>query len=139
MIKKKTLVVLATATLVLASHKVKAQTDDDKRQHRKPPSLEKIFRHLDADEDGKISEEEAKGPLKKDFAKIDFAKPHAPLLFIAGEKDHIIPKELNKKNFEAYKDPNSVRGFKEFKDRGHFICGDRNWEEVATYAYNWLN
>lgn len=75
----------------------------------------------------------------KEFAKIDFAKPHAPLLFIAGEKDHIIPKELNKKNFDAYQDPSSIRGFKEFKDRGHFICGDKNWEEVADYTYQWLN
>ncbi len=75
----------------------------------------------------------------KEFAKIDFAKPHAPLLFIAGEKDHIIPKELNKKNFEAYKDPRSFRQYKEFENRGHYICGDKNWEEVATYIHNWLN
>ncbi|MEM7117122.1 MAG: alpha/beta hydrolase [Chloroflexota bacterium] len=75
----------------------------------------------------------------KEFAKIDFTKPHAPLLFIAGEKDHIIPKELNIKNFEAYEDPNSVRNFKEFENRGHYICGDKNWEEVADYVYQWLN
>lgn len=74
----------------------------------------------------------------KKFAKIDFSKPHVPLLFIAGEKDHIIPHSLNEKNFKAYKDTNSIKNFKIFENRGHFICGDKNWEEVATYVYDWL-
>lgn len=72
------------------------------------------------------------------FARIDFKKPHVPLLFIAGEKDHIIPYGLNKKNFRAYKNENSIRDFKLFENRGHFICGDENWEEVATYVYDWI-
>jgi pimeloyl-ACP methyl ester carboxylesterase len=74
----------------------------------------------------------------KKFAKIDFRKPHAPLLFIAGEKDHIIPKQLNEKNFNAYKDRNSIKDFKIFENRGHFICGEKNWEEVASYVYGWI-
>ncbi|MEL7529939.1 MAG: hypothetical protein AAFN10_01450 [Bacteroidota bacterium] len=36
-----------------------------------PPNFAKILKDLDKDEDGKISETEAAGPLKKDFAKID--------------------------------------------------------------------
>ena len=75
--------------------------------------------------------------LKK-FAKIDFEKPHVPLLFIAGGKDHIIPKELNEKNFKAYKDINSIKDLKIFENRGHSICADENWEEVASYVYDWL-
>jgi pimeloyl-ACP methyl ester carboxylesterase len=78
-----------------------------------------------------------RGTLKS-FAKIDFRKPHAPLLFIAGEKDHIVPASLNKTNFKDYKDPGSVREFKEFPGRGHFICGEPNWKEVADYVLNWL-
>lgn len=70
--------------------------------------------------------------------KIDFNKPHNPLLFIAGEKDHIIPSSLNKKNFEAYKDKNSKIDFKEFGGRTHYICGQKNWEEVAEYTLSWL-
>ena len=42
----------------------------------------------------------ARGTLKS-FGMINFKKPHAPLLFIAGEKDNIIPAELNRKNSEA--------------------------------------
>lgn len=75
---------------------------------------------------------------KKD-GKIDFNKPHAPLLFIAGEKDHIIPSSLNKKNFNAYTDINSKKDFKEFPGRTHYICGQQNWEEVANYISTWLD
>lgn len=69
---------------------------------------------------------------------IDFHKPHAPLLFIAGEKDHIIPSSLNQKNYRAYTDRNSVRDFKEFAGRTHYICGQENWQEVAAYILDWI-
>jgi len=79
-----------------------------------------------------------RGTLKH-FAKIDLKKPHQPLLIIAGEKDHIVPASLNKKNFKAYTDPNSIIEFKEFAGRGHYICGEPNWQEVAGYVANWLD
>ena len=69
---------------------------------------------------------------------IDFQKPRAPLLFIAGEKDNIIPSSLNRKNYEAYKDVNSKKEFKEFAGRTHYICGQKNWEEVADYIAKWI-
>lgn len=71
-------------------------------------------------------------------AKIDFKKPHAPLLFIAGTKDHIIPATLNKRNFKRYKDKNSVTDWKEFPDNNHFVVGLPNWEQTASYAHDWL-
>ncbi len=73
-----------------------------------------------------------------DQSHIDFRKPHSPLLFIAGEKDHIIPASLNMKNFNAYTDRGSIRAFKMFPDRTHYICGQKNWEEVAAYCAEWL-
>ena len=69
--------------------------------------------------------------------EIDFKKPHNPLLIIAGEKDNIIPSSLNKKNFEAYSDKNSITNFKEFEGRTHYICGQENWEEIANYIEHW--
>jgi len=75
--------------------------------------------------------------LKK-AGKIDFKKPHAPMLFISGKEDHIIPASLNKKNFKRYKDVKSVREHKIFKGRDHFITGEDGWEEVANYVYNWV-
>lgn len=80
----------------------------------------------------------ARSSLKSD-GKIDFNKPHNPLLFIAGQKDHIIPSSLNLKNYKAYKDRNSKIEFIEFTDRTHYICGQQNWKEVAIYIYEWIN
>ncbi len=71
-------------------------------------------------------------------AKIDFKKPHVPLLLIAGEKDHIIPPSVNRLNFKRYKDAGSKTDFKVFPDRTHYICGMAGWEEVAAYIADWL-
>lgn len=71
--------------------------------------------------------------------RIDFKKPHVPLLFISGEKDHIIPASLNKTNFRKYKHGESIREHKIFKGRDHFIAGEEGWEEVADYVYDWIN
>lgn len=70
---------------------------------------------------------------------IELDQPHAPLLFIAAEKDQIIPDTLNKKNADAYSDKKSITAFKEFRGRGHFICGQPGWEEVADYTANWIS
>lgn len=73
-------------------------------------------------------------------ARIDFKKPHAPLLLIAGEKDHIMPASLNRTNFNRYKKgSNSITEFKEFPGHAHYsiIGGNRGWEEVADYALDW--
>jgi pimeloyl-ACP methyl ester carboxylesterase len=94
---------------------------------------DKVFNEIAVPESRNIP----RGTLKS-FAKIDLKKPHQPLLFIAGEKDHIVPSSLNKKNFEAYADTGSIKRFKEFKGRGHYICGEPNWQEVIDYVYNWL-
>src|ERR1700761_8284004 len=61
--------------------------------------------------------------------QIDTELPHAPLLFIGGVEDQIIPYELNERNAEAYSDEVSISEFKAFEDRGHWICGQAGWEE----------
>lgn len=75
----------------------------------------------------------------KSDGAIDFSKPHNPLLIIAGEKDHIIPSSLNKKNFLAYTDKGSRIDFKEFPGRTHYICGQQDWEEVALFINEWID
>jgi pimeloyl-ACP methyl ester carboxylesterase len=72
-------------------------------------------------------------------ARIDFKKPHAPLLMIAGENDHITPASLNKANFKRYQASKpSVTDFKAFAGRNHFLVGAEGWEEIADYILNWL-
>jgi pimeloyl-ACP methyl ester carboxylesterase len=70
--------------------------------------------------------------------RIDFSKLHSPLLIIAGERDNIVPASLVKKNFKAYNKNNSRIDFKEFPDRTHYICGQPDWEEIASYIDEWI-
>ncbi|HEX7941919.1 MAG TPA: hypothetical protein VF488_08925, partial [Gemmatimonadaceae bacterium] len=79
----------------------------------------------------------ARGTTGPDAA-IDFARPHKPLLIIAGERDHIVPSRLNQKNFRAYRDAGSTRSFHVMPGRDHFLCGQRDWREVAEVAEGFL-
>ncbi|MCG1035477.1 EF-hand domain-containing protein [Polaribacter sargassicola] len=48
-----------------------AQSNNSEERPKGPPTFKQLLKDLDANEDGKISLEEAKGPLKEDFKKID--------------------------------------------------------------------
>ncbi|QDA62338.1 alpha/beta hydrolase [Hymenobacter jejuensis] len=72
-------------------------------------------------------------------AKVDFAKPHVPLLFVAGSTDNIIPASLNYANYRRYKKHgDSVTDYKEFAGRNHFVLGQPTWQEDAAYISQWL-
>ncbi|MEZ4963507.1 MAG: alpha/beta hydrolase [Saprospiraceae bacterium] len=73
-------------------------------------------------------------------AKVDFKKPHPPLLFMAGTGDHIIPSTLTYrifKKYSRYKD--SVTEYKEFKGKNHYVTGLPSWKENANYILNWID
>lgn len=71
-------------------------------------------------------------------AKIDFKKPHAPLLIIAGGNDNIILASLDQTNFKRYTDANSVTDFKVFAGRNHYLLGQPGWEEIADHCMEWI-
>lgn len=73
------------------------------------------------------------------FARIDFVRPRAPLLFIAGEEDHIIPISLVRSQYAAQAVSPSITDFKSFPGRCHYIVGQPGWEEVADYALAWID
>ncbi len=70
--------------------------------------------------------------------ELDTEQPHVPLLFIGASHDEIIPSNLVRRNALAYSDERSHSEFEEFSHRGHFICGQNGWEEVALRIANWL-
>jgi pimeloyl-ACP methyl ester carboxylesterase len=71
--------------------------------------------------------------------KVDFHRPgRAPMLMIAGEKDHVAPPSVVRSNFKKYSKSTSTTDYKEFPGRSHYICGERGWEEVADYALAWV-
>ena len=73
-----------------------------------------------------------------DLGKIDLQAPHAPLFFIAGEKDEIIPATLCEKNSRAYSHTTSSVAYREFKNRSHLICAEKGWEDVAASVSSWI-
>lgn len=71
-------------------------------------------------------------------ARVDFRRRRGPLLLIGGEKDHIMPASLNRRNWKAYQKAPSVTEFKQFPGRGHYsILAGKGWEQVADYALSW--
>jgi len=61
----------------------------------------------------------------------------APLLFIAGSEDHIMPPAVNKSNANHYRESKAITDYYEFEGRSHFTCGEPGWEAVADYALDW--
>jgi pimeloyl-ACP methyl ester carboxylesterase len=60
----------------------------------------------------------------------------APLLFIAGENDNLMPPGVQQSNAKHYTSA-SVTEIKEFPGRAHLMPAQRGWEEVADYALTW--
>lgn len=79
----------------------------------------------------------SRGGLGK-AAKIDFSRPHPPLLLIGSEQDHIMPAAVNRRNHRRYRNAASITDYREFPGRSHYsvIAGPR-WQEVADYALDW--
>jgi pimeloyl-ACP methyl ester carboxylesterase len=61
----------------------------------------------------------------------------APLLLIAGGKDHIVPAAVTEANFKLYRKSKAITDLKEFPERSHYTLGEPGWEEVADYALTW--
>jgi pimeloyl-ACP methyl ester carboxylesterase len=70
---------------------------------------------------------------------VDFKnEDRAPLLFIGGSEDNIMPPAVNQSNTKHYRHAKSPTEYKEFEGRSHYsVIGDEGWEEVADYALEW--
>jgi pimeloyl-ACP methyl ester carboxylesterase len=71
-------------------------------------------------------------------ARVDFGARRAPLLFIAGGGDHIIPASLNWSNFKKYEDSAGVTEYREYPGRTHYTLEQPGWEEVADFVVEWV-
>jgi pimeloyl-ACP methyl ester carboxylesterase len=68
---------------------------------------------------------------------VDYDADRAPLLFIGGEKDHIMPPSVNKSNAKHYKKSPALTEYFEFEGRDHWTCAAPGWEMVADKALEW--
>jgi pimeloyl-ACP methyl ester carboxylesterase len=72
-------------------------------------------------------------------SKVNFHNANrAPILFVAGGNDHLVPKSINKANLRKYvQGSNAVTDYREFPTRTHHTVGQKGWEEVADFAVQW--
>jgi pimeloyl-ACP methyl ester carboxylesterase len=84
---------------------------------------------------------ESKKMIREAFncvAKIDFNKPHPPLLITSGSNDKLIPASLNYSNYKKYGNGHSVTEFIEFKAHTHLVFGVPAWKKEADAILHWL-
>jgi pimeloyl-ACP methyl ester carboxylesterase len=70
---------------------------------------------------------------------VNFANDdRAPLLFIAGGNDHILPPAVQHENYQKNaKHSEAITAYKLFEGRSHYTCGEAGWEAVADFALDW--
>jgi alpha-beta hydrolase superfamily lysophospholipase len=70
--------------------------------------------------------------------KVDWAKDdRAPMLFVAGGRDHVVPAKVNEKNVKKYAKSGAITEYRLYPDRAHFTMVQDGWEEVADFALDW--
>ena len=60
----------------------------------------------------------------------------APLLFISGGEDHLMPPSVQRSNAKHYKS-NTITEVKEYEGKSHLMPSQEGWEEIADYALDW--
>jgi pimeloyl-ACP methyl ester carboxylesterase len=60
----------------------------------------------------------------------------APLLFISGSDDHLMPPSIQQSNAKHYRSEHTITEVKEFTGP-HLLPAAPGWEEVADYALEW--
>jgi pimeloyl-ACP methyl ester carboxylesterase len=61
----------------------------------------------------------------------------APLLFVAGTEDNIMPPKVQWSNAAHYKSPDTLTEVVEFGGKPHLLPAAPGWEEIADYVLAW--
>jgi alpha-beta hydrolase superfamily lysophospholipase len=70
--------------------------------------------------------------------RIDFANAgRAPLLLIAGGKDHVSPPAVVRANAQKQRQAPSATDYVLHPERTHFTAGEPGWEKVVDQALDW--
>jgi len=75
-------------------------------------------------------------PGPQDIAVDYHNDARAPLLFISGSDDHLMPPAVQRSNAKHYKS-NTITEVEEFAGRSHLMPAQTGWEEIADYALAW--
>jgi pimeloyl-ACP methyl ester carboxylesterase len=61
----------------------------------------------------------------------------APLLFVSGSEDHIMPPSVQSSNAKHYKSEKTLTEVVEFGGKPHLLPAAPGWEEIADYVLAW--
>jgi non-heme chloroperoxidase len=61
----------------------------------------------------------------------------APLLMLAGGKDHTVPASTVRAAYKLQKKSGALTEIEEYPERSHFTVGQDGWEAVADHALDW--
>ena len=61
----------------------------------------------------------------------------APLLFISGSEDHLMPPSIQRSNAKHYQADGTITEIKEYEGRSHLMPSQEGWEEIADYSLTW--
>lgn len=72
-------------------------------------------------------------------SKVNFRNAtRAPILFIAGGNDHLVPPAVNRATLRKYvQGSTAITDYREFPNRTHHTVGQTGWEQVADHAIQW--
>ena len=73
----------------------------------------------------------------RDDTYVDYRNDdRAPLLFLAGSEDNLMPPKIQRSNAAHYKSE-TITEVREFEGMAHLMPAQQGWEEVADYALAW--
>jgi pimeloyl-ACP methyl ester carboxylesterase len=71
-------------------------------------------------------------------AWVDFKNPaRAPLLFLSGGEDHLMPPAVQASNAKHYKGEGTITEHETYDRRPHLMGAGAGWEEIADQALEW--
>ena len=71
-------------------------------------------------------------------AAVDYANDdRAPLLFISGGEDHLMPPSVQRSNVKHYRSPQTVTEHEEYPGFAHLLPSQKGWEAIADHALDW--
>ena len=62
-------VVLGVGTIIITN--LSYGQSQDRQERKEPPTFKELLKEMDKNEDGQLSKDEVKGPLKENFTEID--------------------------------------------------------------------
>jgi pimeloyl-ACP methyl ester carboxylesterase len=60
----------------------------------------------------------------------------APLLFVSGSEDHIMPPAIQESNCKHYKS-NTITERREYEGYAHLLPAQKGWEQIADEVLDW--